>query len=386
MENSGEPTKVEAARRERRELLENAYDFKHNQRVPLHSCFFTWKILDAGYKLSEAIYDYSVMEKVFHEFHGRYQFDAYSDLGARNPMRVSDALGNSYHYIDEADEAILIDDHSIMERDEYRELAADPDAFYWSKALKRSSKPGLTLREFKSACLEFEAFRTFSQRMTDKLYNEYGAFRSVGVMMRMPFEDIFNTLRGIRESAIDIRKCKGEMKEAMDALFEKERKPLIDLAVQNDYPDAIASVGTTFLGHSILSVKQFEEMYWPYLKYMIDAAVAKGKKMYIHCESTMIRFAEFFQDIPKGTLMILLEQDDVFEMRKRLPNVALAGGMKTSLLGYGTKDENVDYAKKLIDTLGEGFVLSQDKMISYRNDVRRENLLAVHEFARNYRY
>jgi hypothetical protein len=84
--------------------------------------------------------------------------------------------------------------------------------------------------------------------------------------------------------------------------------------------------------------------------------------------------------------MILLEQDDIFEMRKKLPNVALAGGMKTSLLGYGTKEECVDYAKKLIDTLGEGFILSQDKMISFRNDIKRENLLAVHEFVRNYSY
>jgi hypothetical protein len=73
-------------------------------------------------------------------------------------------------------------------------------------------------------------------------------------------------------------------------------------------------------------------------------------------------------------------------MRKRLPNVALAGGMKTCLLGYGTNEQCVDYATTPIDTLGAGFVLSQDKMISYRNDVRRENLLAVNEFARNYQY
>ena len=374
------------ALRERRELLENVYHFRHNTRVPLHSCIFTWKILDAGYKLSEAIYHYEVMEKVFHEFHERYQFDVYSDLGARNPMRVSDALGHSYHYIDEADEAVLIEDFHIMERDEYKELAADPDAFYWSKALMRCCKPGITLREFKAACLEYDAFRKFSQRMTDKLSREYGACRSAGVMMRMPFEDVFNTLRGIKASALDVRKCKGEMKEAMDTLFARERKPLIDQGVKRDFHDTVAAVGTTFLGHSILSVKQFEEFYWPYLKYMIDAAIANNKKMYIHCESTMIRFAEFFQDIPKGVLLILLEQDDIFEMRKRLPNVALAGGMKTSLLGYGTKEQCVEYAKELIDTLGEGFVLSQDKMISYRNDIQRENLLAVNAFVRNYSY
>ena len=377
---------AKAALQERRELIDNVYDFKHNPRVPIHSGVFTWKILDAGYKLSEAIYNYEVMEKVLVEFYERYQFDVYSDLGTRNPMRVSDALGNSFHYIDDADEAVLIADHNIMERDEYGELAADPDAFYWTKAFRRSCKPGITLREFKAACLEFDAMRKFSQRMSDKLYYEYGAFRSTGVMMRMPFEDIFNTLRGIKESALDVRRCKGELKEALDTLFETDRKPLIDLAVTRDYPETFATLGTTFLGHSLLSPKQFEELYWPYLQYMIDAAIANKKKMFIHCESTMMRFTEFFQDIPKGVLMVLLEQDDIFEMRKRLPNVALAGGMKTSLLGYGTKEECVDYAKKLIDTLGEGYMMSQDKMISFKNDIKRENLLAVNDFVRNYRY
>ena len=377
---------VAAALQERRELFDNAYNFKHNTRTPIHSSIFTWKILDAGYTLREAIYNLDVMEKVLEIFHERYHFDMYSDLGSRNPMRVSEALGNSFHYIDEAGEAVLIDDHHIMERDEYAELAADPEAFYWTKAFMRSCKPGITWRELKAACLELDAQQKFSKKMADKFYYEYGALRSTGVMFRMPFEDVFNTLRGIKESAIDVRKCKDELKEALDSLFEKERKPLIDEAVRSETPpETIASIGTTFLGHSILSPKQFEELYWPYLQYLFDAAIANKKRVYIFCESTMMRFVEFFQDIPKGVLMILLEQDDIFEMRKRLPNVALAGGMKTSLLGYSTKQACVDYAKKLIDELGDGFVMSQDKMISYRNDIRRENLVAVNEFVRNYR-
>jgi hypothetical protein len=100
----------------------------------------------------------------------------------------------------------------------------------------------------------------------------------------------------------------------------------------------------------------------------------------------MLRFAEFFQDIPKGRILYQLEQDDIFEVRKRLPNLAIVGGMPTELLGRGTKQECVDYAKKLIDTLGDGFVLSQNKMMSFRKDAVRENVLAVNEFVRSYRY
>lgn len=183
---------------------------------------------------------------------------------------------------------------------------------------------------------------------------------------------------------MDIRKCKGEMKAAMDALFENDRKPAIDLAAARKNVDGVGDMGTTLLGHSVMSVKQFEEFYWPYLKYFFDKAMANKKTVYLFCESTLMRFAEFFQDIPKGVLCIQPEQDDVFELRKKLPNAAIAGGMPTSLLGMGTKEECVNYAKKLVDTLGAGFILGQDKMISYRNDIKRENLLAVQEFARNY--
>ena len=43
--------------------------------------------------------------------------------------------------------------------------------------------------------------------------------------------------------------------------------------------------------------------------------------------------------------------------------------------------------KKLIDTLGEGggYILTTDKMISYRTDCRPENLKAVNETAFNYK-
>jgi hypothetical protein len=145
-------------------------------------------------------------------------------------------------------------------------------------------------------------------------------------------------------------------------------------------------MGSVLFAHSMLSVKNFEELYWVYLKKLIDSAIANDKKVFIFCESAMLRFAEFFEDIPKGVLMIHPEQDDVFEFRKRLPNIALAGGMPTNLLGYATPQECVDYAKHLIDTLGEGYVLSQDKMMSYRNDATRENVLAVNDFVRNYQY
>ena len=104
--------------------------------------------------------------------------------------------------------------------------------------------------------------------------------------------------------------------------------------------------------------------------------------MFIYIEDAIARFADYFSDVPKGSAIMHLEMDDIFEMRKLLPGMPLAGGMTTDLLGRGTPQECVEWAKVLCNELGSGFIMSQNKMLSFRNDCRRENLLAVNDFVR----
>ena len=62
--------------------------------------------------------------------------------------------------------------------------------------------------------------------------------------------------------------------------------------------------------------------------------------------------------------------------------------MTAELLGRGTPEQCVARTKELIDGLGGlegGFVLSQDKMLTFKNDAKPENLKAVSEFVTNYR-
>ncbi len=79
-----------------------------------------------------------------------------------------------------------------------------------------------------------------------------------------------------------------------------------------------------------------------------------------------------------------LELDSLTEVRKLLPNMPLAGGMTTDLLGYSTPEACIEKARTLINELGEGFIMSQNKMLSFKNDCKRENLLAVNNFIKEY--
>ena len=97
-------------------------------------------------------------------------------------------------------------------------------------------------------------------------------------------------------------------------------------------------------------------------------------------------YADHFADFKKGSLCFHLENDDPWEIREALPNVCILGGLTTQMLSNATADECVAYTQKLIDELGSegGFILSEDKMLSYRNDCKSENLKAVCEFVSNY--
>ncbi|MCL1804203.1 MAG: hypothetical protein FWG30_11340 [Eubacteriaceae bacterium] len=357
--------------------------FEKPARMPNLSCFYTWKVLDAGYTVSEALLDYSLMEKIVCDFHEAYGFDAYSDLGTRNFIRMGNAMGKNHYAFDDANGAVNFTDNVLMQGSEYKEFTNNPKAFIWKMVHRKY--PQATKGQYVEAVSELLAFGKFSGEIASKFINEYnvpGLYNNAAICL-CPVEDFYSYYRGIKEISIDMRKRPEELKEAIDFMFEESSYPAFKASFGINTSSYVFNTFTALLAHSIMSVKQFEIFYWPHLKRLIDAAVENGKTLYIFSESSMMRFADFFQDIPKGYVVLHPELDDVFELRKKLPNICIAGGMKTELLGRGTPEECINYAKKLIGEMGEGYIFSQDKMVSFRNDCNRDNLLAVNEFVRN---
>ncbi len=369
---------------ERRELFNNAFAMKKNKRAPLFSNFWTWKLLDSEYSLREALTDYELTEKLVSEFHERYLFDSHFDLCTRNPIRVVNALGvEGFHRIDDANDSINVVDHHVMEQIEYKDYIKDPTKFFWTKAFARYA-PDLTIDQLKKAVKEQLDFTKFSQKITNKFAEEYQCVPVSPFYLKEPFEYFFTALRGIKEMSLDLRRNKSELKEALETIYQTIMLPAQDRVLAADTSAYLGDAYTSFMGWSILNEKQFDELYWSFFKRVFDVLINKDKKLFLMSEATLLRFSDFFQDIPKGRLLVQIEQDNIFEVRKRLPNLAIAGGMSPELLGHSTPQQCVDYTKKLIDELGDGFVLSQTKMMSYRSDCKRENLLAVNDFARNY--
>ncbi|MCL1804206.1 MAG: hypothetical protein FWG30_11355 [Eubacteriaceae bacterium] len=376
--------------KERISTIQDAVAFKKTGRIPTFSNYWTYMILESGNKLSEALYDYSLLFSIVTGFHEKYGFDLYNYKGARNPFRVTEAIDGNKYIIDDERETFNLVDYEIMHEDEYSELIKDPIKFYWSVCLPRKNKalgaPG-SFEAFVKSIEEYKLYNAFIAKTEKYFLEELEVPVLAPASLLLPVETLFNFLRGIKGLSIDLRRRPHEVEAAVEAIGRVMGLDQVIGAVDGPMPEyAVFGGRTVLLGHSVLNPKQFEKLYWPYIKKWVDACERNGKQFQIFSEAQVTTFTDFFQEFPKGTVMLQPEQDDVFELRRRLPNVAICGGMKSSILGTKSKQECIDYAKRLIDTLGAngGFVMGPDKMMTYRNDAKPENILAVQELCETY--
>jgi hypothetical protein len=376
---------------ERIQIIRDAVSFKKTARIPTISNYWTYMSLDAGHKLSEALYDYGMLHDDIIRFHKKYSFDAYHYLGARNPFRVTDAVDGNKYTIDDERGAFNIDDYEVMREDEYRLFAEDPFKFLWSVAVPRKckalSRPG-SFEAVQKAVAEYDEYNAFVGKTAVRMLEEFHVPQTAQGFFSAPFEMCFNFLRGIKGLSIDMRRRPEELDIGLEAVAKFTNVwEASTAALQAPQPENAVFGGLTYLlGHSICSPKQFEKYFWPLLKHWADLCAKTGKKLLIFSEAQMLSFADFFQDLPKGAVCIQMEQDDVFEARKRLPNIAICGGMTAVSLGQKTKAECIELAKRLVNEVGQdgGFIMAQNKMMTYANDAKPENILAVQEFCATY--
>ncbi len=366
---------------------------KKPDRIPNISFFVTWKILDAGYKLTEAMNDYDIMEKVVRRHMEVYHFDQIFDVGIRNAYRVSQAMKSSSYVINDEAEVVSYKDFAYCKPEETEQFAANYYKYLWEVGMPRKFSwwgKDADLSTIQNAYNEQNKFFNFAFHIKNVLRDELGIpFNGApNPYAAISMETVLAYVFGMRGVAVMMRRDKARLHAVLDALDELFFTPQLEQLKKIDgpNPDYCFDYIAALLAHNFMSPAQWEEFYWPYLKKVLDVLAEKKCNCALFMEGAMLRFADYFKDYPKGLITILPEQDDVFELRKTLPNVAILGGMKNALLGRGTRQECLDLAKRLIDELGAdgGYMFSQDKMGSYRNDANPENLKAVCDFVLEY--
>ena len=366
------------------QLFMDAANFK-NTRLPNLSNDYTWKIYDEGVPYKEAYHKSKSMGKLVCANHERYQFDSYLDLGTRNHFPQMEALGGGAYVLNEETGGINVTDAPCITAEDLKDFAANPMGYL--NIMFQRKFPDLTTDQFVKATTAFLQSSGYAKDIQETFATKYDTplFMSTSASVQPAFESFHSSFMGIKDVSMAMRRNKEELKEACDAYYQAMVHPSLERALKGE-KTTVVDVYTGLIGHCVLNQKQFELFYYPELKQIVDETAAAGKTVYLYVEGSIARFAEYFQDFPKGTCIMHLEQDDPIEMRKLLPNMCIAGGMTTDILGTRTPAECVDYAKRLVDEMGQGFIMSQNKMLSFKNDCRRENLLAVNEYVRSVRY
>jgi hypothetical protein len=382
--------------KERARLFRDAASFRPAERIPHFANVVTWKVFDAGYTLDQAMTNFDVMEDAVVKFLDRYPVDGLMDVGIRNQFNVTEAFGEGgYYYYNE--EVVGIHDHAHCTVDTLQDYLDDPVRYAWEVILPKKYGDSWAQKDtavWKKTFSEYMRYTMFILHMSSITGKKYGLpSLSPNNPMRgavvLGIEEMMSNLLGIQNLSVAMRRDPEKLDAFIDRWDAERIDPIIDKILSGKGPDEKYCFDSSIimLAHNIMNKKQFERFYWPHFKKLLDAYAEKKMNIRIFAEGSVLRFAEYFADYPKGVLTFHLEQDDPFEFRAALPNVAIMGGMTTDLLSGGTPEQCVEYAKRLCDELGRegGFILSEGKMLSYRNDAKRENMKAVCDFVNGYR-
>ena len=125
-----------------------------------------------------------------------------------------------------------------------------------------------------------------------------------------------------------------------------------------------------------ISPKQFERIYWPSFKLLVDTLHDKGFNVDLMLEKNYTHVHYLLQDLPSDRIMCLMEEDDLEQSRKDLPNLILAGGLSQKLMAYGTKEMVEAHVKWLIDVMAADgkFVIAPTIPFMIPGDCAYENM------------
>lgn len=307
------------------------------------------------------------------------------------PIKAQNALG-MYNYALSDDGNTITHNQSgveYMEADVYDKIIQDPDTFMNDTIYKHTfpsfRKPKKeALEDLKKAYhyqkINFDAESMIKQRQAE--LGICGLQDEVQISYYAPFNNFFDLYRGIVSSMSDLRRYSKKVKEACDVIFDSQSW-MLDIDSE-EMSKPFPPIATIYHSECFMNPKQFDEYFWNYLEKGYRKMIDAGKKIFLYGEGSFINTIDRFNDLPKGSSIILLDTDDPFEVNKILKgNQTLMCGIKTDMLQMNTVDECKDYVRKSFDEFapGGGFIFSPNQPMLSSKDGKIENVLETFKLA-----
>ncbi len=196
-----------------------------------------------------------------------------------------------------------------------------------------------------------------------------------------PF-DLLSVFRGSTNFMKDIYRYPDKIKEVSDFLID-------NLILMGEYGVSMSQGKTILVGAArasadFVSIKHFEELFWPYFKKMVSKYVNDGFIVQLHMDTNWTDRLHYLRELPKGKIyMHMDERTDIFKAKEILgDHICIQGNLKPSLFTLGTPAMVEKQTKEIIDKCAEGGGLFVGSEIP--DNAKLENLKAMINTCKTY--
>lgn len=364
---------------------------KPHDHVPLMARVGTSILAYYGYTYNEIAYEPEKFNAVVRQFFDVLPSDCLNNATISLSPDLSGVLGDNIQ-TKIADDGITMQhlQKPFMTPEDYPAAIADVESLQL-ELLKRKF-PDLFTCGIEAATKKLEEVSYIQRRpaagmdgsLPRMLEEEYGQvlFGDRKYRCTTPADIIFDQYRGFSGTLSDVRRHKNEIREMCDMLWDKGYAFHFENVTLR--PDAFPG----YMSHipCFLSPKQYEELCFKYFKVQVENIASAGSKLYILAEGSWKHLFDFFLDLPQDSVVMNVENDDVWDAYEAIGSKQLlVGGVKLANTKLNTREDNIAYVKKAIDTCapGNGFIFGSDKSWCCKGDIT-PMLIEMFQFAAEY--
>ncbi|MBM4088378.1 MAG: hypothetical protein FJ276_02960 [Planctomycetes bacterium] len=285
-----------------------------------------------------------------------------------------------------------VEEEAFMRPDEYDQLIEDPTGFLYNVWLPRIVTPLRRLGEpvttehnlsfLKGGMAMMQYFMSFPGQI-ERLRRECGTASAIAGIFKAPMDIIADKLRGYLGLVNDLMQQPKKVLAACEALMPY----LYTVAKTTADPSKNVPIGYWMHRGCVpfISPTQFDTIYWPTVKPIIEQLWADGHQTLFYAEGNWDRHLESFAELPDLSIVYHVDQGDIFKAHKVLGHkFCLSGGIPNFVLAFRKPEDVRAYCKKVIDGVARDGGYIMDASAIMQNDATVENVRAMTEFTREY--
>ncbi|MCY3021163.1 MAG: hypothetical protein NTW87_19285 [Planctomycetota bacterium] len=368
--------------------------------VPIRPFVAEFTAKYAGYTCQEVTQDYQKAFAAARKCAADFDWDAVVGNMVYGWAGLTQAIGLKYYAVPGIDFSPDTgfqykeppEQDAYLKADEYDAFTEDPTGFLFNVWLPRVSAdvqpPGApttfrnNLSFLKGGIAMMGYFGAFGTQ-AELLRKESGTVSAISGMLKAPLDLLADKFRGYLGLCEDLLQRPKKVQAACEALMPH----LYHLAISG--ADSGKQLPISMWMHRgcvpFVSYEHFDTIYWPTVKPIIEELWRHGHQVLLYAEGRWGAHLKAFKQLPAGSVIYHVDQDDIFEVHRVLHGkFAISGGIPNHLLGIGTPKEVRACVKKVIGGVARdgGYIMDASAIV--QNDATVENMKAFTEATREY--